>query len=85
MHIKDDELRFIDDLLDDQIINKLLAYEGYSPAMRDLLPRHMLRCELLKALKYPEINYCKFCGDDKNYKGYKENSDDIGMGNKQRL
>ena len=39
LHIKDEELRFIDDLLDDQIINKLLAYKGYAPAMRDLFPR----------------------------------------------
>jgi len=83
LHIKDEELRIIDDLLDDQIINKLLAYKGYSPAMRDLLPSHMLRAELLKALKYPEISYRKFCGDDKSYKGYKENSDYIGMDNKQ--
>jgi hypothetical protein len=83
LHIKDEELRFIDDLLDDQIINKLLSYKGYSPAMRDLLPSHMLRAELLKALKYPEISYRKFCGDDKSYKGYKENSDYIGMDNKQ--
>jgi hypothetical protein len=51
--------------------------------MRDLLPSHMLRAELLKALKYPEISYRKFCGDDKSYKGYKENSDYIGMDNKQ--
>jgi hypothetical protein len=27
---KDEELRFIDDLLDDGIINKLLSYEGYT-------------------------------------------------------
>jgi len=38
MHIKDEELRFIAGLLDNQIINKLLAYKGYSPAMRNLLP-----------------------------------------------
>lgn len=83
LHIKDEELRFIDDILDNQIINKLLAYKGYSPAMRDLLPSHMLRAELLKALKYPEISYRKFCGDDKSYKGYKENSGYIGMDSKQ--
>jgi hypothetical protein len=35
LHIKDEELRFIDELLDDKIINKLLSYDGYSPAMRD--------------------------------------------------
>jgi hypothetical protein len=42
LHIKDEELRFIDDLLDDQIINKLLAYEGYTPAKRDFSPSNFL-------------------------------------------
>ncbi|MCI5128316.1 MAG: transposase, partial [Candidatus Electrothrix sp. AUS3] len=28
-YIKDEELRFIDQLLDNEIINRLLAYEGY--------------------------------------------------------
>jgi len=32
----------------------------------------MLRAELLKAIKYPEISYRKFSGDDKAYKGHKE-------------
>jgi hypothetical protein len=83
LHIKDEELRFIDDLLDDQIINKLLAYEGYAPAMRDFFPSNFLRAELLKAVKYPEISYRKFCGDDKAYQGHKEHSPYIGMDNKQ--
>jgi len=83
LNIKDKELRLIDEILDDQIINKLLFYEGYSPAMRDLYPHNFLRAELLKAIKYPEISYRKFCGDDKTYKGHKENSGFIGMDNKQ--
>ena len=33
-HITDKELYFIDKLIDDGIINSLLSYEGYSPAMR---------------------------------------------------
>jgi len=47
------------DLLEekDKIINKLLSYDGYSPAMRDLYPNNFLRAELLKAVKYPEISY----------------------------
>jgi len=81
--MKDEELRFIDNLLDDRIINKLLSYEGYTPGMRDFFPSNFLRAELLKAVKYPEISYRKFCGDDKFYKGYKENSDYIGMEKKQ--
>jgi len=83
LHIKDEELRFIDDLLDDQIINKLLAYKGYAPAMRDLFPSNFLRAELLKAVKYPEISYRKFCGDDKVYNGHKDHNPYIGMENKQ--
>jgi hypothetical protein len=83
LHIKDQELRFIDDLLDDKIINKLLSYSGYTPAMRGLYPSNFLRAELLKAVKHPEISYRKFCGDDNDYKGHKENSPYIGMDNKQ--
>jgi hypothetical protein len=83
LHLKDEELRFIDDLLDNQIINKLLSYDGYTPAMRELYPSSFLRAELLKAVKYPEISYRKFCGDDKDYKSHKENSPYIGMDNKQ--
>jgi len=73
LHIKDEELRFIDELLDDKIINRLLCYDGYSPAMRDLYPSNFLRAELLKAVKYPEISYRKFCGDDNDYEGHKTN------------
>lgn len=83
LHIKDKELRIIDDILDDQIINRLLSYEGYTPSMRDFLPSSFLRAELLKAIKYPEISYRKFCGDDKRYEGHKENSDCMGMDKKQ--
>ena len=83
VYIKDEELRFIDDLLDDQIINKLLSYDGYSPAMRNLYPSNFLRAELLKAVKHPEISYRKFCGDDNDYEGHKAHSPYIGMENKQ--
>ncbi|MBM9538687.1 hypothetical protein [Desulfobulbus alkaliphilus] len=62
--IEDEELRFIDELLDNRIINRLLAYPGYSPAMRELLPSTFLRAELLKAIKYPEISYRKFCSKE---------------------
>ena len=51
LHIKDEELRFMDDLLDNQIINKLLEYKSYEPAMRDLFPSNLLRAELLKVVK----------------------------------
>ncbi|MCP3927426.1 MAG: transposase [Desulfobacterales bacterium] len=82
-YIKDEELKIIDELLDDDIINKLLSYDGYTPAMRDFFPGTFLRAELLKVIKYPEISYRKFCGDDKRYKGYKENNEYTGTAQKQ--
>jgi hypothetical protein len=81
--LNDEELKFIDNLLDDRIINKLLSYKGYTPSMRELFPSNFLRAELLKVIKYPEISYRKFCGDDKTYKGHKENNGYTGMENKQ--
>jgi len=81
--IKDAELRIIDGMLDDRIINKLLAPEGYTPASRNLFPFNLLRAEILMSIKYPEISYRKFCGDDKRYKNHKETSPYIGMECKQ--
>jgi len=56
--IIDPELNFIDELFDNQIINSLLAPEGYSAPHRYI---QLFRMELLKILKYPEISYRKFC------------------------
>ena len=82
-YFKDKELSFIDELLDDTIINRLLAYDGYTPSMRGIFPSNLLRAELLKSIKYPEISYRKFCGDDKTYEGHKEINSYIGLENKQ--
>jgi hypothetical protein len=54
-------LQFIDQLIDDNVINCLVSYDGYSPSMREILPSQLLKAELLKAIKYPEISYRKFC------------------------
>ena len=64
IYITDEELRFVDELLDDGIINRLLAYDGYSPVMREIFPSNLFRAELLKAIKYPEISYRKFCSEE---------------------
>lgn len=61
LHIKDEELRCIDRLIDDEIINGLLSYDGYNPSLREIYPSNLFRAELLKAIKYPEISYRKFC------------------------
>ena len=77
--IVSEELCFVDNLLDNNIINHLLANKGYSPQMRDLFPYHLFRAELLKAIKYPEISYRKFC--TKEYMGQerKENRRFLGL------
>jgi hypothetical protein len=54
-NIKDEGLKFIDGLLDDNIINRLLSYEGYSPCMRDVYPSNFFRAELLKTTKDHEV------------------------------
>ena len=79
LFIKDEELKFIDALLDNGIINRLLSYDGYSPCMRDLFPCNLFRAELLKAIKYPEISYRKFCGNDYLGMDRKQNRVFVGL------
>ena len=57
----DPELRLIDGLLDDRVLNRLLAPDKFSASMRDLFPSHYVRAELLKSLRYPEFSYRKYC------------------------
>ena len=77
--IYSEELRFIDDLLDDEVINRLLSYSGYTPALRDFLPSNLFRAELLKAIKFPEISYRKFCTKDYFGRDQKQNRAFIGL------
>lgn len=62
--IVDPKLQFIDQLLDDQIINSFIAPDNYSVPHRDIQPYQLFRIELLKILKYPEISYRKYCTDE---------------------
>ena len=62
-HFDDLELRQIDELLDDRVLNRLLAPEGYTPSMRDIYPSHYVRAELLKALRYQGMSYRSYCKD----------------------
>jgi len=73
------ELQFIDKLLDDRILNSLLSYEGYSPQMRDIFPCQLFRTELMKAIKYPEISYRKYCTEEYMGQERKENRRFLGL------
>jgi hypothetical protein len=79
IYIKDKELQFVDQLLDDRIINRLLANQGYSPTMRDIFPNNLFRAELLKAILYPEISYRKFCTEEYIGLDRKQNRVFIGL------
>jgi hypothetical protein len=79
VNIKNSELKFIDSIMDDYIINKLLSYKGFSPMMRKLMPVNFLRAELLKAIKYPEISYRKYCANEYLGLDRKENREFIGL------
>ena len=72
-YIEDKELLSIDQLLDNRIINQLIKPTGYTPSMRIIRPYHLLRAELLKALKYPELSYRKYCSSQLNKLQQKEN------------
>lgn len=79
IYIKDEKLAFVDRLIDDTIINRILSYEGFRPATRDLFPATLFRAELLKAIKYPEISYRKFCTDEYLGLDRKQNRVFIGL------
>jgi len=59
LYIKDEELRFVDKLIDDGIINKLLAYDGYSPSMRNsgIFLANLFRAEGLPLNKKKMIDH----------------------------
>ncbi len=80
LYISDEELRFVDELIDDEIINKILAYEGYTPSMRNpgSSMANLFRAELLKAIKHPEISYRKFCTEQ--YTGLKQQENRVFIG-----
>lgn len=78
-HLKTLECRAIDEILDNRIINHLLAPGGYTPSKRLLLPAHYLRAELLKSLKYPELSYRKYCRTQINCMDHKENRVFVGL------
>lgn len=73
------ELKFIDDLLDNKVLDALLSYEGYSPKMREIKLHQLLRAELLKATKYPEISYRKFCTNQYFGMHQKENKNFVNL------
>jgi len=78
-YLRDRELKAIDKLLDDPIIDKLLSPKGYTPSMHKIFPHHLLRAELLKSIKYPELSYRKYCPAQVNKLEQKTNRAFLGL------
>ena len=78
-NIRNEELRFIDKMLDNKVLTSLLVNDSYSPQMRDYFPIQFFRAELLKAIKYPEISYRKYCKEEYLGIDRKENREFIGL------
>lgn len=77
--ILNNELFFANNMIDNQIVDYILSYKGYSPSMRTFYPHHLFRAELLKVFKYPEISYRKFCTEEYLGMHQKENKCFIGL------
>lgn len=77
--IKNEELLYIDKLLDNKVLNDLFSYVSYNSAMRDIFPSNLFRVELLKAIRYQEISYRRFCTDEYLGKDRKKNRVFIGL------
>ena len=60
-YLDDPELCLIDRLLDDRVLNDLLASPSYTPTMRLVSPAQLFRAELLKALRYADLSYRQYC------------------------
>ena len=85
LHLKDKELIEIDKLLNNDIINLLLAKENLTPRKRNIYPCHYVRAELLKAIKFSEIAYRKFCPSQLNDIEQKANRAFVGLPLNKRL
>ena len=78
-YVTDEELQFLDGLLDNSVIEHLLAPAGYHAGKRELRMCQLFRMELLKVVKYPELSYRKFCTQKLNPLKEKENRSFVGL------
>ena len=77
--IKDPELHFLEELIDWNLINQLLADEKYTPGKRKIFPFQFFKAELLKQLKYSELAYRKYTPREINNPERKENRAFLGL------
>ncbi|MBU0577928.1 transposase [Patescibacteria group bacterium] len=83
--IKDPELKDLEQLIDWNLINYLLADEKYTPGRRKIFPFQFFKAELLKQLKYAEIAYRKYDPREINNPERKENRAFLGLKDGQKI
>ena len=84
-YIQDAELKDIYDMVNWNLINRLLADKNYTPGKRELQPVHFFRAELLKNLKYAELSYRKYTEHEINNPERKEYRAFIGLKSDQSI
>jgi hypothetical protein len=84
-YIKDPELKDIYDVVDWNLINRLLADKNYTPGKREILPVQFFKAELLKNLKYAEFSYRKYTANEINNPERKEYRAFIGLKRDQSI
>ena len=84
-YIQDPELKDIYDIVNWNLINRLLADQHYTAGKRELQPVHFFRAELLKNLKYAELSYRKYTKNEINNPERKEYRAFIGLKSDQSI
>jgi hypothetical protein len=84
-YIQDAELKDIYDIVDWNLINRLLADQHYTPGKRELQPIQFFKAELLKNLKYAELSYRKYTTNEINNPERKEYRAFIGLKSDQSI
>ena len=84
-YIQDAELKDIYDIVNWNLINRLLADQHYTAGKRDVQPVHFFRAELLKNLKYAELSYRKYTNNEINNPERKEYRAFIGLKSDQSI
>jgi hypothetical protein len=84
-YIQDAELKDIYDMVNWNLINRLLADKNYTPGKREVQPVLFFRAELLKNLKYAELSYRKYTTNEINNPERKEYRAFIGLKRDQSI
>ena len=61
IHLKEPLLQCMDEMLNDSLLDRILAPSGMTPSKREWMPSQLLRIELLRTALFPEWSVRKYC------------------------